>query len=85
MTSLMPGDRHGPNTLYQIIKTSPIRLWVSGQMNCTSDGDLGPEELMHYGVERVVGSDDHEIADNGDPIFCSFTEEVLTGDVLSAL
>ena len=54
-------------------------------MISTPDGDQGPEQLMHYGVERVVGGDDHEIADNGDPIFFSFTEEVLTDDVLSAL
>ena len=52
MTSLMPGNRHGPNTVCK-------HLWVSGQMNSTSDGDLGPEQLMHYGVEKVVCGDDH--------------------------
>ena len=36
------------------IKSSPICLWVSGQMNSTPDGDLLPEQLLHYGVERVV-------------------------------
>ena len=54
-------------------------------MNSTPDGDLGPEQLMHYGVERVAGGDDHEIADNDGPIFCSSAEEVLTDGVLSAL
>ena len=78
MTCLMPGERHGPNTVYE-------HFWVSCQMNSTTDGDLGPEQLMHYGVERVIGSDDHEIADNADPIFCSSAEEVLTDGVLSAL
>ena len=62
MTSLMPGERYGPNTVCE-------HLWVSGQMNSIPDGDLGPEQLMHYGVERVVGGDDHEIADNDGPIF----------------
>ena len=78
MTSLMPGDGHGPNTVCE-------HLWVSGQMNSTPDGDLGPEQLMHYGVERVVGGDDHGIADNAGPIFCSSAEEVLTDSTVSAL
>ena len=67
------------------IKTSPIRLWVSGQVNSTPDDDLEPEQLMHDGVEGVVGGDDHEIADNDCPIFCSSAEEVLADGVLSAL
>ena len=54
-------------------------------MNSTPDGDLGHEQLMHYGFERVVGGNDHEIADNADSIFCSSAEEVLTDGVLSAL
>ena len=54
-------------------------------MNSTPDGEQGPEQLMHYGVERVVGRDDHEIADNDGLIFCSSTEEVLKDGVLSAL
>ena len=78
MTSLIPGDRHGPSTVCG-------HLWVSGQMNSTPDGDQGPEQLMHYGVERVVGGDDHEIADNAGLIFYSSAEEVLTDGVLSAL
>ena len=56
MTSLMPDSRHGPNTVCE-------HLWVSDQMNSTPDSVLGPEQLMHDGVERVVGSDDHNIAD----------------------
>ena len=51
------------------IKTSPICLWVSCQMISTPDGDQGPEQLMHYGVERVVGGDDRETADNDGPIY----------------
>ena len=61
----------------QTIKTSPSRLCVSGKMNSTPDGDLGPEQLLHYGVERAVGGDDNEIADNDGPIFCSSSEEAL--------
>ena len=54
-------------------------------MNSTPNGDLGPEQLMHYGTERVVDGDDHEIADNAGPGICSSAEEVLTDGVLSAL
>ena len=60
----------------QTIKTSPIRLWVSGQVNSTSDGDLGPEQLTHYGVERVVGGDDHEIA-TAIPFFVHLLKKLL--------
>ena len=69
----------------QTIKTSPICLWLSGEMNSTLDSDGGPQQLMNYSVERVVVGDDHEIADNDGPIFCSSAEEVLTDGVLSAL
>ena len=68
----------------QTIKTFPIRLWVSGQMNSTPDDDVGPEQLLHYDVEGVVGGDGNKIVDNDGPIFCSFTEKVLTDGVLSA-
>ena len=54
-------------------------------MNSTPDGDLGPDQLLCYGVERAVGSDDNGTADNDSPIFCSSTEEVLTDGVLSGL
>ena len=74
----MPGDRHGPNSVCE-------HLWVSGQMNSTRDGDLGPEQLMHYGFEKVGGGDDHQIADNTDLMFYLSAEEVLTDGVLSAL
>ena len=65
----------------QTIKTSPICLWLSGEMNSTLDSDGGPQQLMNYSVERVVVGDDHEIADNDGPIFCSSAEEVLTDGV----
>ena len=71
-------------TLLQTIKTSPIRLWVSGQMNSTLYDDVEPEQLLHYDAEGIVDSDDNE-TDNDRPIFCPSTEEDLTDDVLSAL
>ena len=78
MTSFMPGDRHGPNTVCEhTIKTPPIRLWVSGQMNSSPDGDLGPKQLLYYGVERVGGGNDHEIADNDGPFFFHLLKKSL--------
>ena len=59
------------------VKTSPIRLWVSGQINSTLDDDLNPEQLLHYSVEGVVDGNDDEMADNDCPIFLSSTAEVL--------
>ena len=32
---------------------------------------------MHYGVERVVGGDDYEIADNDGPIFVHLLKKSL--------
>ena len=40
---------------------------------------------MPYSVERVVGGNNHEIADNAGLIFCSSAEEILIDGVLSAL
>ena len=48
---------------------SPIRLWVSGQLNSTHDDDLGLLQLLYYVVERVVDGNDNEIADNNCSIF----------------
>ena len=69
----------------QTIRKFPICLWVSGQINSTSDDDVGPEQLLHYGVEGVIGSNENETANTEDPIFCSSSEEVITDGVLSGL
>ena len=57
---------------------SSLCIWSD---ESTPDGDLRPEQLLHYGAERVVGGDDNEIADNDDPIFCSSTFVHLQGEV----
>lgn len=46
------------------IKTSPIRSWVSGQLNCPVDVDIGEEQLTMYGVEGFLseGPDDNRPA-----------------------
>ena len=59
------------------LKTSPIPLWVSGQMNSTPDDDLRPEQLLHYCVKGVFGGNRDEIGDNDGLIFCSSTHDLL--------
>ena len=54
-------------------------------MNPTPDDDLGPEKLLHYGVEGIVDNYDNEVADHDRSTLCSFTEEILTDNVLSEL
>ena len=38
------------------IKTSPIRLWVSGQINSPTD-DLTEDEVLNFGVEGMIAED----------------------------
>ena len=39
------------------IKTSPIRLWISGQINYPTD-DLTEDEVLNLGVEGLIAEDD---------------------------
>ena len=39
------------------IKTSPIRLWVSGQINSPTDG-LAEDEVLNFGVEGLIAEND---------------------------
>ena len=63
-------------------KSSPIGLWVSGQMNCPVENDILPRELEMDGVEGVITNE--FVADNR-PIFSASTEELLTNDLLNIL
>ena len=38
------------------IKTSLIRLWVSGQINSPTD-DLTEDEVLNFGVEGLIAED----------------------------
>ena len=76
-----PWSKHRMRT----VKTSPIRLWVSGQINSTLDDDLNPEQLLHYSIEGIVDGNGDEMAENDCPMFLSSTAEVLTEGVLSTL
>ena len=64
------------------LKSSPIRPWMSGQMNCPVKNDILPSELEMYGVEEIITNE--FVADNR-PIFSASTEELLTNDLLNIL
>ena len=63
-------------------KSSPIRLWVSEQMNCPVENDILPSKLEMYGVEGVITNE--FVADNLS-IFSASVEELLTNDLLNIL
>ena len=56
------------------IKTSPIRLWVSRQMNSPTD-DLTEDEVLNFGAEGLIDEDgevDQRLT------FCAPTDQILT-------
>ena len=59
------------------IKTSPLRLWVAGQINCSLD-DMSEGQLRNTGVEGILT--DKEVGER--PIITSLTD-ILTEIVLS--
>ena len=60
-------------------KTSPLRLWISGQLQNPIGVDIPPKNLELYGVEGNV--EDDYIEDER-PTFVSPTDEVLDEDIL---
>ena len=60
-------------------RTSPLRLWYSGQLQNPIGFDIHPESLELYGVEGNV--EDDYIEDER-PTFVSSTDEVLDEDIL---
>ena len=63
------------------IKTSPIRLWVSGQINSPTD-DLTEDKVLNFGVEGLIAEDsqvDHR------PTFCAPTDQILTNHAVNQL
>ena len=61
-------------------KTSPLRLWISGQLQNPFGADIPSEYLELYGVERNVK--DHCIEDER-PTFVSPTDGILMNKLLS--
>ena len=63
------------------IKTSLIRLWVSGQINSPTD-DLTEDEVLKFGVEGLISEDDQT---DRRPTFCAPTDQILTNHAVSQL
>ena len=65
----------------QTINTSPIHLWVLGQINSPTD-DLTEDEVLNFGVEGLI-------AGNGQvdcrPTFCAPTDQILTNHAVNQL
>ena len=64
----------------RIIKTSPLRLWVTGQIYYPVD-DMNEEELINFEVEGIFGYDD----DDNRPIFNAPTDHILNQVVTAQL
>ena len=61
------------------IKTSPIRLWVSRQMNSPTD-DLTEDEVLNFGAEGLIDEDgqvDQRLT------FCAPTDQILTNHAVN--
>ena len=63
-------------------KTSPLRLWISGQLQNPFGADIPSEYLELYGVERNVK--DHCIEDER-PTFVSPTDGILDEQIIESL
>ena len=65
------------------VRTSPLKLWVSGQLNSPMNVDLTEQEQCFYGVEGI--DVDEESVTTGRPIFTSPTAEILNEEILQRL
>ena len=65
--------------IIQTIKTSPIRLWVSGQINSLTD-DLTEDEVLNFAVEGLIAEDNQT---DRRPTFCVPTDQILTNHAVN--
>ena len=63
-------------------KTSPLRLWISGQLQNPIEVDISPEFLELYGVDGNV--EDGDIEDER-PTFVSPTDGIFDEEILERL
>ena len=63
-------------------KTSPLRLWISGQLQNPIGVDIPPEFLELYGVE---GNVEDEYIEDERPTFVSPTDGILDEEILERL
>ena len=66
--------------LARTIKTSPLSLWVAGQINCPLD-EMSEDKLHYYGVESILA--DEKVDER--PIITSPADNILTQIVFTQL
>ena len=71
------------NHRMRTIKTSPLRLWIAGQMQNPSGIQMTNEELEYYGAEGIIEDDSNEPDEGGRPIF--YAPDVLSDELLQHL
>ena len=65
-------------------KTTPLRLWVSGQLNNPVDEELDLQDLGNYGVKTLTNGQ----IDNNEqqrPIYIAPTDHYLNNEILQTL
>ena len=71
---------HGGTYCVRRIKTSPLRLWVAGQIHCPLDY-MSEDQLCNFGVEGILT--DEEFDDR--PIITYPTDNILIEIVVTQL
>ena len=64
------------------VKSTPLRLWISGQINGSLDTELKEQEQYFYGVEGVINE---AAVDKTRSIYSSSTSDIINGDLLERL
>ena len=63
-------------------KSSPLRLWVPGQINCPLQTELTEQEQYFYGAKGVINE---AAVDKTRLIYSSATSDITDGDLLEPL
>ena len=64
------------------VKSPPLKLWVSGQINCPLEVELTDQEQYFYGVKGVINE---AAVDKARSIYSSTTSDIINGDLLEQL
>lgn len=66
------------------IKSSPISLWISGQINCPVDEDRVEGDINNYGIDGNLNNIENEMQD-ARPVYEAPINNILTEDVINDL
>ena len=64
------------------VKSPPLKLWVSGRINCPLKVELTDQEQYFYGVKGVINE---AAVDKARSIYSSTTSYIINGDLLEQL